>query len=204
MVWQIAISQLASRVVGGRGWVWQILPLYRYTTWLRWWEHGPSCGWDLADCGWDLAELWMRSSRVVDEIWPTVDEVWPSCGWDMADCGWGLAELWMRYGRLWMRSGRVVDEIWPTVDELWPSCGWDLADCGWDLAEFWMRSGRVVRASDSQCRSRNCPGFDPSILRHSGIWGAADESALNIVHKKEKKAYEAWFPRQGLKIWPLV
>ncbi len=32
-----------------------------------------------------------------------------------------------------------------------------------------MRSSRVVRASDSQCRSRNCPGFDPSILRHSGI-----------------------------------
>jgi hypothetical protein len=28
---------------------------------------------------------------------------------------------------------------------------------------------KLVRASDSQCRSRNCPGFDPSILRHSGI-----------------------------------
>jgi len=27
----------------------------------------------------------------------------------------------------------------------------------------------VVRASDSQCRSRNCSGFDPSILPHSGI-----------------------------------
>ncbi len=27
-----------------------------------------------------------------------------------------------------------------------------------------MRSSRVVRASDSHCRSRNCPGFDPSIL----------------------------------------
>ncbi len=26
--------------------------------------------------------------------------------------------------------------------------------------------------------------FDPSILRHSGIWGAADEAALNKVHKK--------------------
>ncbi len=26
----------------------------------------------------------------------------------------------------------------------------------------------MVRASDSQCRSRNCPGFDPSILWHSG------------------------------------
>ncbi len=77
-------------------------------------------------CGWDLAELWMRPSRVVDEIWPS----------------------------LWMRSSRV---------------------CGWHLAELWMRSSRVVRASDSQCRSRNCPGFEPSILRHSGIWGTADE-----------------------------
>ncbi len=26
-------------------------------------------------------------------------------------------------------------------------------------------------------------GFDPRILRHSGIWGAADEAVLNIVHK---------------------
>jgi hypothetical protein len=34
---------------------------------------------------------------------------------------------------------------------------------------------RVVRASDSQCRSRNCPGFDTNIHQHSGIWGAADE-----------------------------
>jgi hypothetical protein len=30
----------------------------------------------------------------------------------------------------------------------------------------WMRSSLVVRASDCQCRS---PGFDLSILRHSGI-----------------------------------
>jgi hypothetical protein len=29
---------------------------------------------------------------------------------------------------------------------------------------LFMRSSRVVRASDSQCRSRNCPGFDPSLL----------------------------------------
>jgi hypothetical protein len=49
-----------------------------------------------------------------------------------------------------------------------------------------MRSSRVVRASDSQCRSRNCPGFDPSILRHSGIIGAADEAVLNIVQKNKK------------------
>jgi hypothetical protein len=29
-------------------------------------------------------------------------------------------------------------------------------------------------------------GFDPSVLRHSGIWGAADEAVLTIVHKKKK------------------
>ncbi len=28
--------------------------------------------------------------------------------------------------------------------------------------------------------------FDPSILRHSEIWGAADEAVLNNVHKKKK------------------
>jgi hypothetical protein len=30
------------------------------------------------------------------------------------------------------------------------------------------------------------PKFDPSILRHSEICGAADEAVLNNVHKKEK------------------
>ncbi len=33
----------------------------------------------------------------------------------------------------------------------------------------------------------NSPGFDPSILRHSGIWGAADEAVLNTVYKKNPK-----------------
>ncbi len=33
---------------------------------------------------------------------------------------------------------------------------------GWDLAEW----------------------FDHTILRHSGIWGAADEAVLNNEHKK--------------------
>ncbi len=50
-----------------------------------------------------------------------------------------------------------------------------------------MRSSLVVRASDCQCTSSNGPVFDPSIRRHSGIWGAADEAVLNIVGKKKKK-----------------
>ncbi len=30
----------------------------------------------------------------------------------------------------------------------------------------------------------NRPGFYPSILRHSGFWGAADEAVLNKILKK--------------------
>jgi hypothetical protein len=50
-----------------------------------------------------------------------------------------------------------------------------------DFIYFWLRPIRVVRASDSLCRSHNCLGFDPSILRHSGIWGAAEKAVLNKV-----------------------
>jgi hypothetical protein len=49
-----------------------------------------------------------------------------------------------------------------------------------------MRSSRVMTEPDCQCQSHNSPGFDPSILRHSGILGAADEAVLNNVHKKIK------------------
>ncbi len=37
---------------------------------------------------------------------------------------------------------------------------WDLTVCGLD-------DSQMVRASDSHCRNHNCPGFDPSTLRHS-------------------------------------
>ncbi len=42
--------------------------------------------------------------------------------------------------------------------------------------------------------NRNCPVFDPSILRHSGIWGVADE-AVNRVLKKFPSKYltKTWF-----------
>ncbi len=49
-----------------------------------------------------------------------------------------------------------------------------------------MRSSRVVRASGCHCLSRNSPGFDPSILRHSGIWGAAYEACW-ITYRKNPK-----------------
>jgi hypothetical protein len=42
----------------------------------------------------------------------------------------------------------------------------------------------MVRASDWQYTSCNGPGFDPSICRHIGITGAADEAVLNKVRKK--------------------
>jgi hypothetical protein len=34
--------------------------------------------------------------------------------------------------------------------------------------------------------ARNSLGFETSILRHSGIWGAADEPMLNNIHKSKK------------------
>jgi hypothetical protein len=46
---------------------------------------------------------------------------------------------------------------------------------GWDLAE-WLES-----LTQCQRQSRNSPGFYHSILRHSEIWGAADEAVLNKV-----------------------
>ncbi len=91
------------------------------------------------------SRVWMRSSRVVDEIYPSVDEIQPSCGWDLAECGWDLAyrgrepaELWMRSSRLWMGSSQVVDEIQPSCGWDLAECGWDVADCEWDLAKLWM------------------------------------------------------------------
>ncbi len=67
-----------------------------------------------------------------------------------------------------------------------------VAKC-WACCALWMTSSRVVWASDSQCRSSNCPGFDPSILRHSGIWGAADEAvSLNPPSPFTCCAYGKW------------
>ncbi len=45
----------------------------------------------------------------------------------------------------------------------------------------------MVRASDCQCQIRNTPDFNPSILRHSGIWGASDETVGVEVFQKSKK-----------------
>jgi hypothetical protein len=49
-----------------------------------------------------------------------------------------------------------------------------------------LRSYRVVRAFNCQCQSRISPAFDPSILRHSGICGVADEAVFNNVGKMKK------------------
>ncbi len=67
-----------------------------------------------------------------------------------------------------------------------------------------MRSSLLVRTSDCHCNSCNGPGFVPSIRRHSGIWGAADEAVLNIILKKISQKYikkykkaHHWHPVHG-------
>jgi hypothetical protein len=47
-----------------------------------------------------------------------------------------------------------------------------------------MRFSLRVKASGCQCNSCNGPGFDPSLRRHSGIWGAADLLVMNTVRKR--------------------
>jgi hypothetical protein len=97
-------------------------------------------------------------------------------GGDLAECGLAM-DGWKRSSRVWIRSNRV-----------------------------WIRSSRVIRAPGCQCQSCHSPGFGPSILRHTGISGAADEAVLNNVHKKEKKSQK--FPKNPKKSlfipqWPI-
>ncbi len=55
--------------------------------------------------------------------------------------------------------------------------------------EMQMRSSLMVRATDWHCNCCNGPGFDRSIRRNSGIWGAADEAVLNKVHQVFNKEF---------------
>ncbi len=43
----------------------------------------------------------------------------------------------------------------------------------------------IISQNTENTRGRNSPGFYPRILRHSGIWGAADEAVLYNVHKRK-------------------
>ncbi len=56
-----------------------------------------------------------------------------------------------------------------------------------DMYGYWLVLGlntdEIYPVSD--CQYTSCNG-DPSIRRHSGIWGAADEAVLNTVRKKIK------------------
>ncbi len=74
----------------------------------------------------------------------------------------------------------------------------------WDLHKIlvWshlrMRSRLGVRASDCQCTSCNGPGFDPSIRRHSGIWGAADKQCWIMYEQKEKNPAKKYLKKKIL------
>ncbi len=59
---------------------------------------------------------------------------------------------------------------------------------------LWMRSSLVVRASDCQCTSCNGPGFDPSIRRHSGIWGRQMKQCWIQYGKKTQYHHDLSMP----------
>ncbi len=106
-------------------------------------------------------------------------------GWDLGEGGWSLAE----------RGWDLAERGWDLAERGWGLAerGWGLAERGWGLAEQWLMSSRVVRASGCQCQIRNCPWFDPSIHRHSGIWGEADEVVLNkYINSPLKNECGSW------------
>jgi hypothetical protein len=108
------------------------------------------------------SRLWMRSSRMWMRSRPNVH------GWDLADCGWDLAACgW----------GDLAACGWEDL----AACGWeDLAKCGWDLTE-WLGRRNAYKPNSQH------PVLNPSILRRSRIWRAADEAVLNKVPKKSHK-----------------
>ncbi len=55
---------------------------------------------------------------------------------------------------------------------------WNASCKDWTVSRYRMRFRRLVRVSDGQCQRRNSPRFNPSILRHRVILGAADEAGL--------------------------
>ncbi len=61
---------------------------------------------------------------------------------------------------------------------------------GWDLAKWLERL-------TAKAETTTVPGFDPSILRHSEIWGAVDEAVLNTVHRKKISKYMALKQESG-------
>ncbi len=76
----------------------------------------------------------------------------------------------------WRTEKIIVDELAEWLDRLAASAKvatvLGLIPASSDTVESegrHMRSSRVVRASVCQCQTRNSPGFDPSIHRHSRI-----------------------------------
>ena len=48
------------------------------------------------------------------------------------------------------------------------------------------------------------PGFNPSILRHSGIWRAADEVVLNkVLSKPNESPFRVFFSETITGVWHL-
>ncbi len=58
--------------------------------------------------------------------------------------------------------------------------------------QFLRKHPGLVIASDCQCTSCNGPGFDPSMRRHNGIWGAVRWISVEYGTKKKspKKYYK--------------
>jgi hypothetical protein len=79
-----------------------------------------------------------------------------------------------RFGLVFVKTGSITSGTGPLLANVGKALN------GRDLAKW------LERFTANQCQSRNGP-VDPSILRHSRIWVAADKAVLNKEHEKIKK-----------------
>ncbi len=113
---------------------------------------------------------------------------------------WASLILYESFNTLWI--GLRVQWIWYPWSQnnkcQWQGSRFCIRGLLLPLNNCMMRSSLVVRASDCQCTSCNGPGFDPSIRRHSGIWGAADEAVLNNVWTKRKNPPKKYLKKKKI------
>ncbi len=90
----------------------------------------------------------------------------------------------VQFFKLFLKMSKILNNIsqrenWELSCSLYVMVAWDLLLLIiWSL---WMRFSRMVWVSDCQCQRPNNPGFNPRILRYSGNWGTADETALTFA-----------------------
>ncbi len=94
-------------------------------------------------------------------------------GWEG---GWGKPKEKVLYSSRWMAHPVLCACIFDRGQERLACLSgllfW-VSSCSLVIKNLLVKGCRLISESYSQCKRYNCPWFNPSILRYSGIWGVA-------------------------------